>query len=189
LQELEKYIKSYFDLDSSGIKILSSFFTIEHVAKNEFHTKFGARNAALSFVRSGHLRVYRQDAKKEVTQWIASPREFVTDLSAVMFNQPARWNIQALTDCELFTISKSDYDQLKYRIPEWNDLEKLFLAKCFLILEDRVFSFISMTAEERYHYFQEIRSDLFTDTPQQFLASMLGITPETFSRIRKKSVS
>lgn len=189
MQELETYIKSYFELDATGIEKLAASFREETLVKNEFHTKIGAHFSDLSFIRSGHLRIFRQDDKKEVTQWISSPGEFVTDLSTIMFNQPARWNIQALTDCEIFTISKSDYDKLNERIPGWRELEMKFLGKCFLTIEDRVFSFISMSAEERYHYFQEIRSDLFTNTPQQYLASMLGMTPETFSRIRKKSVS
>jgi CRP-like cAMP-binding protein len=64
--------------------------------------------------------------------------------------------------------------------------EKRFLAQYFVMMEDRIFSHLSMTAEERYNLFFENNSELFNQIPLQFIASMLGMTPETFSRIRKK---
>jgi CRP-like cAMP-binding protein len=67
-------------------------------------------------------------------------------------------------------------------------LEKLFIAKCFAILEDRIFSHLSMTAEERYHFFFGNNKVLFNQVPLQYIASMLGMTPETFSRIRKRQL-
>lgn len=72
-------------------------------------------------------------------------------------------------------------------IPKWAELEKMFIIHCFVTLEDRIQTHLSMTAEERYHYFFENNKDLFNQVPLQYIASMLGMTPETFSRIRKKS--
>lgn len=73
-------------------------------------------------------------------------------------------------------------------VPSWHELEKLFIAKCFTILENRIFSHLSMTAEERYNNFSEHNKELFNQVPLQYIASMLGMTPETFSRIRKKQL-
>jgi CRP-like cAMP-binding protein len=126
--------------------------------------------------------------QKEVTQWISSKGYFVTDLASMVFDTPARWNIQALTDSELYTINKTDYNKIGTLIPQWHQIEKLFIAKCFTILEDRVFTHLSMTAEERYQLFFENNKELFNQVPLQYIASMLGMTPETFSRIRKKSL-
>jgi CRP-like cAMP-binding protein len=89
--------------------------------------------------------------------------------------------MQALTDCELYTIDKNNYDALGNNIPEWHKLEKLFLAKCFIILEERVNSHLFMTAEERYNQLLAISSELFNQVPLQYLASMLGMTPETLN--------
>jgi len=114
---------------------------------------------------------------KEVTQWISTKGYFLTDLASFTFNTPARWNIQALTDCELYTIERQEYESLGDTIPEWHRLEKLFIAKCFIILE------------ERYHKLFQLQPDLFNQVPLQYLASMLGMTPETLSRLRKKQVS
>ena len=73
-------------------------------------------------------------------------------------------------------------------MPIWNELEKKFLVNCFTTLEDRIFSHLSMTAEERYHFFFSQNKELFNLVPLQYIASMLGMTPETFSRIRKKHI-
>jgi CRP-like cAMP-binding protein len=74
-------------------------------------------------------------------------------------------------------------------VPKWNDFEKLFVSKCFVMLENRVFDFISLTAEERYKKLFDTNRELFNQVPLQYLASMLGMTPETFSRIRRKMIS
>jgi CRP-like cAMP-binding protein len=74
-------------------------------------------------------------------------------------------------------------------VPKWNEFERLFIGKYFVIMESRVFDLISKPAEERYQQLFDQNRELFNQVPLQYLASMLGMTPETFSRIRKKMVS
>lgn len=189
MQELDQYIQNYFGIPQDQLKTIRELFKPEMLQKGEFHTGRGSYHSNLSFVKSGYLRIYETKGDKEITQWISSPSEFVTDLGTLIFDNPARRNIQAITDCELFTISREDYRNIGNLIPKWHELEKLFISKCFMILEDRVFNFISMTAEERYEQLFAYKSDIFNQVPLQYLASMLGMTPETLSRIRKKSIS
>jgi CRP-like cAMP-binding protein len=189
MEELNSYISTYFDTKKEESEKIASLFKEEQLSRNDFHTTFGERHGKLSFVKSGFLRIYKQTEEKEVTQWISSPGEFTTDLGSIMFDQPARWNIQALTNCELFTLDYSNYQLIHEQVENWAQIEKMFLAKCFMTIEDRVFSFISMTTEERYSFLYNSRPDLLQNVPQQFIASMLGMTPETLSRVRKKFVS
>ncbi len=189
MTDLAQYINAYFETPDEESKRIAALFKVEHLKRNEFHTVLGTRHGKLSFVKSGFLRVYKQTEKKEVTQWISSAGEFVTELGSIMFEQPARFNIQALTDCELFTLSYSDYQLIGSQVDNWAYLEKMFLAKCFMTIEDRIFSFISMTAEERYLYLSATKPELLNQVPQQYIASMLGMTPETLSRIRAKVIS
>ena len=113
----------------------------------------------------------------------------MVDLSSFVFHQSARWNIQALTDCELYVIDNKDYQKIGQVFPRWTELEKLFIAKCFTVLEERVLQHLSMTAEERYNQLFNLNKELFNQVPLQYLASMLGMTPETLSRLRKKAAS
>ncbi len=112
----------------------------------------------------------------------------LTEVRGFFFDQPNRWTIQAFTDTALLTISKTNYRKLCKDLPKWNEIEKQFIVKCFAMIEDRVFSHLSMSAEERYDLYFEQNRDLFNQVPLQYIASVLGMTPETFSRIRKRRV-
>ena len=100
-------------------------------------------------------------------------------------DQPNRWMIQAFAKTELLTINKTDYLNLCKEFPKWDKIEKRFIIKCFAMLENRVFSHLAMTAEERYKRYFEQNKELFNQVPLQYIASVLGMTAETFSRIRK----
>jgi len=188
MTELESYINSYFGVQKEDILRIGSFFHPELLKKGEFFTKAGQVCNKLSFHRSGLIRVFADVDGKEITQWISTKGYFVTDLSGIIFSQAGKYNIQALTDCELYTIAKNDYNNLGRIIPKWHELEKLFIAKCFTILEARILALLSMTAEERYRALFQHQKELFNQVPLQYLASMMGMTPETLSRIRKKSL-
>jgi len=189
MTELQQYIKSYFGVSSNDLKIIQELFFEEDLNKGDFYVKKGHYCNKFSFVKNGYFRVFAPQNNKDVTQWISSNGYFITDLSSLVFDTPARWNIQALTDCKLYTISKNDYNLLNQKVENWQHLEKLFISKCFLTLEDRVFNLISLSAEERYDKLFEQDKELFNIIPLQYLASMLGMSPETLSRIRKKKLS
>jgi len=189
IKMLEQHIQSYFGIPSKSLQIVASLFEEEMLSKESYFAKTGQYCQKLSFVTTGYLRFYAETEHKDVTQWIASKDAFVADLRSLIFEMPARWNIQALTDCHLYTISSENYRRIKHLVPEWETLEKKFLAKCFITLEERVFSFLSLTAEERYLTLFQQESQLFNQVPLHYLASMLGMTPETLSRIRKKITS
>ena len=189
MTELEQYIKSYFGVvNADDLKTIVSLFKLKTIKKGEFLLKTGKHCDNLSFVQSGLLRMFITTDEKEITQWISTKGYFSTDLSSFVFDTVSRLSIQALTDSEVYSITKADYQIIGELVPKWHELEKLFLVRCFVTLEERVFSNLSMTAEERYDYFFENNREIFNQVPLQYIASMLGMTPETFSRIRKKQL-
>ena len=189
MTELQNYIASYFGVTSQNMVKITTLFTTTQLKKGEFFTKAGQHCEKLSFVRSGFIRVYANANNKEVTQWISTQGSFITDLYSFTFKHRAKWNIQALTDCELYTIDKENYALLNTLVPNWAEMEKQFIASCFVQLEERVFSHLSLSAEELYDKLFENNKALFNAVPLHYLASMLGMSPETFSRIRNKKIS
>lgn len=187
MTELEKYIQTYFGVSNQDLGVISTFFQPKKLHKGEFFLKTGRRSDRLGFVQSGILREFVILDDKEITKWISTNGYFAVDLASFVFHQPARWNIQALTDCEIYIIESVDYDKIGQFVPRWAELEKLFIAKCFTVLEDRVLQHLALSAEERYEQLFNFNKELFNQVPLQYLASMLGMTPETFSRIRKKA--
>jgi CRP/FNR family transcriptional regulator, anaerobic regulatory protein len=187
MTELEQYIKSYFGvIDTDDLKKIVGLFRRTTIKKGDFLLQAGRRCENLSFVQAGLLRMYILTDEKEITQWISTKGYFSTDLASFVFETASRLYIQALTDTEIYSITKTEYKKIGTLVPQWHELEKLFLVRCFVTLEERIFSHLSMTAEERYDYFFENNRELFNQVPLQYIASMLGMTPETFSRIRKK---
>ena len=189
MSELVQYIESQLAINKNDAEKIATLFEEVNLSKGEFFCHAGERCEKLAFVHSGFVRIFKETESKEVTQWVSSQGGFVTDLSSLLFQTPSRWEIQALTDCELYSIGGSDYRALGNKIENWPTLEKQFIASCFVTLENRVFSHLSSSAEERYDQLFEYNQDLFKFVPQQYLASMLGMSPETFSRIRAKKVS
>lgn len=189
MKDLEDSLKmSFGKIETQDLKTIIALFKPEVIHKGKYFLKTGRFANKLSYIKSGFLRIFAESDKKEITQWISTNGYFVTDLASFINDTPARWTIQALEDTEIYSIHKEDYNNIRNLIPEWNYMEKIFIVHCFSTLEDRVFSHLSMTAEERYNIFFENNKELFNQVPLQYIASILGMTPETFSRIRKKQL-
>ena len=186
-EALSGQINTLFGVTRNELDLIGNRFKPMRLLKNEFLLKAAQCSNHLCFIQSGLLRLYVTVETREVTQWIGTPGHFLTDLSAFLFRVPARWNIQALTDTELFCISFDEYRNLGKELPRWHEIEKGFIARCFIQLEDRVFQHLHMSAEERYRQLFASNPELFNQVSLQYLASMLGMTPETLSRLRKKS--
>jgi CRP/FNR family transcriptional regulator, anaerobic regulatory protein len=188
MQELTDYINSYFSVSKSDINEIANHFRLTELKKGKYFLKIGRKCDKISFIKSGIIRIYREVDNKEITQWISTRGNFVTDLASFNFQSDGRWNIIALTDCELYTINRNTYSDLVNIIPKWAEIDKQFVTRCFVSLEERIFNQLYMTAEERFNKLFAENSELFNQVPLQYLASMLGITPETLSRLRTKSI-
>jgi len=190
MKEIESYIENYFGIGGKDLTPIGRLFSNTALKKNDYLLKMNQYAKSIHFVKNGYLRVfaYNESGEKEITQWISNQGMFLTDLSSFIFDNRSRWNIQALSNCELYTISKENYQSIGNYVENWAELEKLFIAKCFITLENRVFSQLSMTAEEKVKNLFELNPDVFLQVPLQYIASMLGMTPETLSRVRRKMI-
>lgn len=185
---LNQTLQESLHLSVQEAKIAEDLFSPITFKKGELLITTTQKCNNLYFIQSGFARIYALHDDKEITQWISSPNYFVTDLSAWLFNATSKWNIEALTTVEALVISKADYLLLEQKIPNWVLKERTFIAHCFEQMEQRIFQFISLNAEQRYSQFYKDHGFLFNVVPLQFIASLLGITPETLSRLRKKTI-
>jgi len=142
----------------------------------------------MAFIHTGVLRMYNINEKKEVTLWIGSENSFITDLSSFINQLPARWFIEAVLPCRLLVISRENHFALLKQNPAWLEFDNQLLINAFTILEQRMFSHLYMSAEERYQNLMEHEPGLFNRVPLKQIASMLGMTPETLSRLRGKPI-
>ena len=111
MTELEKYIQKNFGVGADSLTKISSFFKPITLIKGDFYLKAGTYSNRLGFVQSGIIREFVAVGDKDVTKWMSTKGYFAVDIYSFYFRQPARWNIQALTDCEIHIIEIDDYQK------------------------------------------------------------------------------
>ncbi|KIX22682.1 hypothetical protein SY27_02340 [Flavobacterium sp. 316] len=154
--------------------------------KGSFYIKEGQTSSGLFIIEKGLVRMFYRKGDKEINSLFATENEVVTSSRTFFFKFPAKENIQFLEDSIIHSISRKNLYELCNLYPEINTIERLATEAYSLALEDRIFSLQTLSATERY-------DELVRDNPQILqrvslghIASYLGVTLETISRIRKK---
>ena len=186
---LEEYLKSEVGLDPMQIELLASFFTEETLKNGEFLVRQGSYCKKMVIIKEGYLRCYFSTEKKDITHWVFWKGHTVTDLSSFLLKAPAKWSYQAINDCQVYSIAYTNYQKVCEHFPNWDKYEKGLFIKLVSSLENRIYALLSMTSEERYNFLFKTHPELFNQIPLTYIASMLNMTPETLSRIRRKSIS
>jgi len=138
------------------------------------------------FVEKGLLRQYSVDEKgKEHILQFAPESWFVTDRESVFFKQPSNYYIQALEDSQVALLDNDFINQLSQKYPSFTAFNNGLLQKHILHLQNRINLLLSASAEHRYLQFIKMYPDILLRVPQTMVASYLGITPESLSRVRK----
>ncbi len=138
------------------------------------------------FIKKGAVRGFIREAGKDITTWITAENELVTSISGLDKQEPVLENIQAIEDCEMLALTNADLQQLYVRFPEFNIVVRKLLQQYYLDAEGRAFIARLNSAESKYCYFMEHHSQLVNRIPLKYVASFLGITLETLSRVRKR---
>lgn len=169
---------------------VAGLFRLRELKMGEVWLQQAEGPALLGWVVSGYCRIHADvvlgQEVKEVTQWIATPHYFVVDAAAFFGQQAPRWTVTALTEVVLYELDQQGYQSLQQMVPDWPRYESQFLIRCFQTIENRVFDLLALPAYERFVRFMSIFGFLVNEVPHKYLASMLGMTPETFSRVRRQ---
>lgn len=171
-------------------ELCKAFFQPKKLRKRQYLLQEGDPCRYIAFVEKGMLRSYSIDEKgsEHIIQfafegwWIADQYSFLT-------GEPSIYNIDALEDCELLLLSRSGEEELMEKVPKVERYFRLLLQGNVIATQRRLVSSLSQPAEKRYHDLVESCPTIPQRVPQHMMASFLGITPETLSRIRKKAAS
>ena len=110
----------------------------------------------------------------------------MTDLYSFLTNEPSTYNIDAIEDSELVLITKSASDELRKLSSKYQEYIFQITSEAYIQLQRRLTSIISLTLEERYKDLTANYPDIIQRVPQHMIASYMGLTPETLSRVRKR---
>ena len=185
MQQLKDCITKHVSVQNETLDTIVSFFEPITVSKGTFLLESGSIANQLIFIASGYLRMYDISDGKEITLWIGSQGKFITSVSSFVFQTSNYWSITAITNAEVYTLSRKNHFYLCQSQPKWLEFDNLLLASSFALLEQKMFSHLHTTAKQRFEKLFQEEPSLFNDVPLQYIASMLGITPESLSRLRK----
>lgn len=138
------------------------------------------------FIKKGAVRGFIREGGKDITTWITADGEMVTSISGLDSREPAIDNMQAIESSELLAINYADLQKLYELFPEFNILIRKLLQKYYRDAEGRAFIARLTSAETKYKHFLLTHSHLANRVPLKYIASFLGITLETLSRVRKR---
>jgi len=185
---------------SSLISTLDYFYPITEGVKNYFRKysyscsfrkgklllKTGEICEHIYFIKKGAVRGFIKEGAKDITTWITAENELVSSISALDMREPALENMQAIENCELLTLTYADYQNLYIKFPEFNIVARKVLQKYYQDAEGRAYIARLTNAENKYRLFITMYGHLANRIPLKYIASFLGITLETLSRVRKR---
>ncbi len=138
----------------------------------------------LYFIEKGLIRGYYFDDGKEITNWFAQEQEFATCFYSFIASKPSFEILQCIEDCELIALNCASLQNLYKQFPETERIGRVITENYYIKLEERILSLQFKTAKERYQKLQNTKSSLLQRASLGQIASYLGITQETLSRIR-----
>jgi CRP-like cAMP-binding protein len=184
---LRAHIEKRIHLTDEEFNICTGFFTPRTIRKHQFLLNEGEVCKYFGYVNSGCLREYTIDNKgdEHIIQF-AIEDWWVSDLNSFLSGLPATYNIEALHDSELLLLDKSSREELLNTCPKLERFFRILLESNYVATHQRIADSLSDSAEERYLKFIKTYPQLFEKVPQNQIASYLGITPQSLSRIRKE---
>lgn len=187
MEKLLGSLGKYMELSPSLQKAISERLSFQKVKRRKALAESGKVCENLFYVQSGLIRGYYYHKRKDITNWFSVENEFATSMYSFVSGKPNMENIETLEDSELLIMTRKDQLWLYDHFPEMNLLGRLLMEKYYLELGERAVSLQFQTAKERYAAFLQKRPDLFERVKLGQIASYLGITIETLSRIRSSA--
>ncbi|HEY6906181.1 MAG TPA: Crp/Fnr family transcriptional regulator [Ignavibacteriaceae bacterium] len=184
---LASTLKSQAGLTNEETELFLSFLSLKKLHKKEHYLNAGDICNAVAYVNKGCLRRYIIDEHlKESIIYFALEDYFICDLESLMLKEPTVYYIQALEDCELLLLSRENLSRVYDLIPKFKEFHDYKMKRNHYYTIKRLTFAKSATPEEKYLLLMKDQPQLFQRIPMHFIASYLGIEPESLSRLRKR---
>lgn len=183
---LHQKLNSVITISEEEFQQFCTSFKPKKLRKKQYLLQSGDVNRYQAFVVKGLLRSYTVDEKdNEHILQFASEGWWIADLSSYLTSEPSILNIDALEDAELLLLDKNAWETSMKSIPVLEHYFRIILQNHLVATQKRLLQSLSETAEEKYTRFLKTYPECLQRMPQHMIASYLGITRETLSRVRK----
>ena len=184
-----KYLEDKVALTDADYELIESLSSFKKLRKRQYLLQAGDIFRFHAFVCKGFLRNYYVDEKgqEHIMQFV--PENYWTgDYESMNTGRPSKYDIDAIEESEILLLKKEDFEMMRKTIPAFNDFVNESLKKNAAVLQERIHVNISLSAEEKYSNFISKYPSISNRVPLHMIASYLGISAETLSRVRSQSV-
>lgn len=188
MQRLIENIKQYTSLDEQEQDLLLNSVEKRTYHKNETIFTEGRISTDIYFVTKGCVRLFYNVNGNDKTAFFYTEGQFICAGESYTFNVPAIENYQAVEETEIFIFTKEKVEILMSKAPKMEIIARIATENELIKCQRVIASFVTKTAEERYVELLSTQGELFQRVPQQYIASFLGISPETLSRIKSRII-
>ncbi|GAB3014237.1 Crp/Fnr family transcriptional regulator [Spirosoma pulveris] len=186
-EALITFIQSNIPIGGSALTNIIDHFDTRTIKKNEFFLKEGQISNDYFFLEEGCMRAFTHDPDgNEVTTFFYARNRYVFEVSSLFMRTVSTENIQALTDCHGYSITFETLNKLFHSSPEFREFGRMMLVKSFAVFKKRTLELINKSAEERYENLINTDREVFKYAQLKHIASYLGITDTSLSRIRRE---
>jgi len=183
-----KYLADKITLIDQEFELIESAIVFKKLRKRQYFLQEGDVCHFSAFVCKGLLRYYYVDKKgQEYIMQFAPENYWISDRESMASGVPSKYNIDAIEDSEILLLKKEDFEMIRKTIPAFNDFVNETLKKNVMVLQERIHVSISLSAEEKYSNFISKYPAINNRVPLHMVASYLGVSAETLSRVRSQS--
>ena len=186
MEEFIEFVLQFGNLNTQQIDLITSKATALELSKDDFYWEAGKTVKHIGFITDGVLRVYYYtNTGKENTRYFVDEKHLILDGPGSEGNYIPSEYLQAITDCKLVVFSKKNWKEISETIVGWDSIIQKIIAKHHKEKIERRSELVSQDATTRYLDFNEKFPTLINRVPLSYIASYLGITLSSLSRIRK----
>ncbi len=186
IDTLYKYINEFIKLSEHDYHALKSIITYREIKKREHIAETGKICSKVLFISKGYFRFYHLDKNgNEITSDFYFAPCFITSYTSFITQKPSMVNVQAMTDVSAIEFNRADIYKLYDKYKNIERLGRTIAESVAITSEEHLFLLLNQTAKTRYNTLLEKYPEYVNTIPLQYIASYLGITKETLSRMRK----
>jgi CRP-like cAMP-binding protein len=187
LEKLNHYFGIFKGLGMQDLRDLFSSVKRQNLNPLEFFIKEGESKKQIAYIKKGLIRVFLVNEKgEEITTLVRWEDQFISSHDIILHNRPSRFHYQALEKTDLLIIDYDLAQEIMKRNPKLEQGRKHFLLSMLKESMERVESFTLHSPEERYIEFVKSKPNIVNRVPDKYIATILGMTPVSLSRIRKR---